>query len=73
MPVTIQHPRSEYENTREVLERVPFGRDTLDGLVKSGRFPAPVRLNRKVVLFRKAEVDAWLQQFERRIVPSIPA
>ena len=44
-----------------VAERLAVSVRTLWRMVQQGRFPAPIRYNRKLVRWPEAVVDAWLE------------
>lgn len=41
------------------------GRTAIYGDIKKGTFPAPVKIGRRAVAWRTAEVEAWLEQLAR--------
>ena len=45
---------------RDVLAIVPFSRTTLWRRVRSGSFPAPVRLGERIVAWRERDVRQWV-------------
>ncbi len=45
---------------KQVRELVPISRSTLWDWVRDGTFPAPTKLSSKVTVWRRAEVQAWL-------------
>jgi prophage regulatory protein len=49
----------------EVQRRVPLHRVTLWRLVRSGEFPAPVKVGARRVAWRESEVRAWIESRER--------
>jgi len=42
---------------------IPFSSSTLWRKVKSGEFPAPVKLSSRVTAWRAEDVRAWMQKF----------
>lgn len=46
-------------DTRQVLERIPFGRTWLDEQVKEGKFPKPVIYCQRN-LWHEPDIDAWI-------------
>mgnify|MGYP006308919381 CR=1 FL=1 len=44
-----------------VQERTALSRSTLYALVKAGKFPKPVKLNKRAVAWVESEIDAWLK------------
>jgi predicted DNA-binding transcriptional regulator AlpA len=56
-------------DTREVLARIPIHRSTLNDMIKTGRFPAPLRLLPSKLLWRWSTILAWLDERERNPVP----
>ena len=53
----------------EVVRLCGISRSQLYRMVRSGEFPAPVRISRRAVAWREKEILAWL---EDRPVASIP-
>lgn len=45
----------------EVLKLIPVGKSTLWAGVKSGRFPAPVKLGPRVSAWRREDIQAWIE------------
>lgn len=61
----MEHSRLEpgtYVRADQVLAVVPFARATLWRLVKSGQFPAPVKLTPGVTAWKADTVQAWLDE-----------
>ena len=51
----------EHMLRRRSVERMTgLSKSTLYRLIRQGRFPPPLRLTRKAVRWRRAEVDEWL-------------
>lgn len=48
--------------TRDVLAIVPFGKSKLHTEIKAGRFVAPVRASRRMALYRREDVEAYLDR-----------
>lgn len=46
----------------QVAERVQYGRSSIWAMVKSGIFPAPIRLSRRCTRWNSAQVDQWIAQ-----------
>jgi predicted DNA-binding transcriptional regulator AlpA len=44
---------------RQVLETLSISGNGLDALVRAGRFPRPIRLAKRLVRWRAADVLAW--------------
>ena len=58
-----EQPRAEAPgliSPREVFRRVPLSRTTLWREIRSGRFPAPVRLTAGRKAFSRQAVEAWI-------------
>src|SRR5262245_26944564 len=53
---------------REVLERIPIERHTLQKLVREGRFPPPIRITSAKVGWRWSRILTWLADCERHPV-----
>jgi prophage regulatory protein len=49
---------------KQVAARLGVSRRTLDGLLRAGKFPKPVRFNQRVVRWDLEEVDAFLATLE---------
>ena len=45
-----------------VMERCALGRSSIYAGVRSGTFPAPVRLSARAVGFREDEIDRWVSE-----------
>ncbi len=60
--MTHQTPQAPQRLLRQpsVLDRVPFSKSELYRRVKSGRFPAPIKLGARAVAWRESDVDAWM-------------
>jgi predicted DNA-binding transcriptional regulator AlpA len=56
-------------DTREVLARIPIHRSTLNDMINTGRFPAPLQLLGSKLLWRWSAILAWLDERERNPVP----
>lgn len=50
-----------------VAERLAVSVRTVWRMVKQGRFPAPIRYNRKLVRWPETVVDAWLETEKHKI------
>jgi prophage regulatory protein len=46
---------------KDVLEVVPVSRNTIERMVKQGRFPKPVPISLNRRGWYRSEVDAWLE------------
>ncbi|MGO4685798.1 helix-turn-helix transcriptional regulator [Hyphomicrobium sp. 2TAF46] len=57
---TIHHPE-RLLRARAVYERLGVGRSTFYALVRSGEFPAPVRISEQAVGWLESNVNAWIQ------------
>lgn len=49
---------------RGIAPMIPISRSSIWRLVKSGQFPAPIRLSARITVWRVEEVRAWLQSRE---------
>lgn len=47
---------------KAVCERTSLSRSSLDRLVATGQFPAPIRITERRLAFNLQAVEAWLQQ-----------
>ena len=52
--------RAELLTSQQVAERLAMSVRTLWRLVAAGRFPQPVRYNRKLVRWKSVEVDRYI-------------
>lgn len=53
---------------REVLQRIPISRATLNAMIRTKRFPLPLRLTPSKLLWRWSTILAWLDERERHPV-----
>lgn len=53
---------AQFLTPRAVCERIALSRATLDRLVATGRFPAPIRLTERRLAYNAAAVEAWMQE-----------
>jgi prophage regulatory protein len=56
-------PQTGFVRQRLLLRFVPFSKSTLWRRVKSGDFPAPVRLSAGVTAWRAEEINDWISGF----------
>ena len=54
--------------TREVLERIPIHRATLNEMINTHQFPAPLKLTKSKLFWRWSTILAWLDERERHPV-----
>ena len=52
-------------DTRELLERIPIHRSTLNEMIKTKRFPAPLQLTPSKLFWRWSTILEWLDERER--------
>jgi len=61
---TDQHAAAETAETflrlPQVLARVPVGKSTIYGWIRTHKFPKPVRLGQMTSVWRASEVSAWI-------------
>lgn len=55
----VEHIR-RLHSLREVQQRVPFSRSTIYAKVRSGDFPAPVKISDNRVAWDSTVIDAWI-------------
>lgn len=56
----------QFLSPKAVCDRVAVSRATLDRLVAAGRFPSPIRLTERRLVYNQADVEAWMTaQLER--------
>ena len=56
---------ARFLSPKEVSARLGIQRRTLFRWVSEGRFPPPIRFNRRVVRWREETVEAWLTAKEK--------
>jgi predicted DNA-binding transcriptional regulator AlpA len=54
--------------TREVLERIPIHRSTLNALISAKRFPAPLQITESKLFWRWSAILQWLDDREKHPV-----
>jgi predicted DNA-binding transcriptional regulator AlpA len=52
---------SQFLTPRAVCERIALSRATLDRLVAAGKFPSPIRLTERRLVYDAQAVEAWMQ------------
>lgn len=52
----------QFLTPRAVCDRVALSRATLDRLVAAGKFPAPIRLTERRLIYNEADVEAWMRE-----------
>ena len=52
----------QFLTPKSVCAKVAFSRATLDRLVQSGQFPAPIRLSQRRIAFNADAVDRWMAE-----------
>ena len=68
-PDSATGPRIELWRMHQVLDLVPFSRTTLWRRIRSGDFPAPVRLggpHSRVIAWWATDIEAWLDDLRYR-------
>jgi len=60
--ITAAPPPDKLLRLPEVLERIPVSRSTWWAGVKSGRYPAAVKVGPALTCWRKSEIDALIGQ-----------
>lgn len=53
---------TQFLTPKAVCDRVAISRATLDRLVAAGRFPAPIRLTERRLVYNQADVEAWMTE-----------
>ena len=53
---------AQFLTPRAVCERIALSRATLDRLVAAGKFPAPIRLTERRLVYNFADVEAWMEE-----------
>lgn len=54
-------PRTGFIRLPEVLKIIPVGKSTWWAGVKSGRFPAPVKLGKRITAWSVEEIQNWVE------------
>ena len=54
-------PRNGYAREAQVLRVIPMGRSTLWQKSKTGEFPRPVKLSKRITAWRCEDVWAWIE------------
>ncbi|WHO78226.1 helix-turn-helix transcriptional regulator [Rhizobium leguminosarum] len=50
----------------EVLRYIPVSRSTIYSKIKTGGWPAPVRISQRVVAWKASDIRKLLERFEQR-------
>ena len=53
---------AQFLTPKAVCERVALSRATLDRLVAAGKFPTPIRLTERRLVYDADAVEAWMQE-----------
>lgn len=59
-----QLPATGFIRIKMLLEFIPFSTSTLWRKVKSGDFPAPIKLSSNITAFKAEEVHAWMEEIK---------
>jgi prophage regulatory protein len=51
---------------REAAALAGFSSSTLEREVRSGRFPAPIRLSRRRIGWRQSDISQWMESLKSR-------
>ncbi|WP_245394865.1 helix-turn-helix transcriptional regulator [methanotrophic endosymbiont of Bathymodiolus puteoserpentis (Logatchev)] len=62
-----QLPNIGFVRTKTLLQFVPFSASTLSRKVKSGDFPAPVKLSEGISAFKVEEVREWIESKQQGV------
>ena len=60
---TLQLPETGFLRVNEVLKFIPVGKSTWWAGVKSGRFPAPIKLSDRVTVWRAEDIRTLIDSF----------
>lgn len=52
----------QFLSPKSVCDRVAISRATLDRLVAANRFPKPIRLTERRLVYNAASVEAWMNE-----------
>lgn len=52
----------QFLSPKSVCDRVAISRATLDRLVAANRFPSPIRLTERRLVYDAAAVEAWMNE-----------
>lgn len=61
----MENPSRRLESLKAVQQRVPFSRSTIYAKIKSGDFPAPVRISENRVAWDSAVIDEYIDALLR--------
>jgi predicted DNA-binding transcriptional regulator AlpA len=60
--MTLQNETLFYK-MKDLCELIPASRSTVNRLVRDGVLPAPHHLTKRLVVWKKADIDKWSAQF----------
>jgi predicted DNA-binding transcriptional regulator AlpA len=60
--MTLQNETLFYK-MKDLCELIPASRSTVNRLVRDGVLPAPHHLTKRLVVWKKADIDKWAAQF----------
>ncbi|WP_298435778.1 AlpA family phage regulatory protein [Ottowia sp.] len=55
-------PATGYVRESRLLQFLPFSHSTLWRRVRSGTFPAPVRISSRITAWRAEDIRAWIEE-----------
>jgi predicted DNA-binding transcriptional regulator AlpA len=55
-------PETGFVRLPEVLKRIPVSKSTLWSGIKTGRFPAPVKLGPRITAWRAEDIHAYIAE-----------
>ena len=58
-------PESDFYNVTTLAQHLGVSTQTIRRWIRSGKLPAPIVLSPTVRRWKKAEIESWLEAFER--------
>ncbi len=55
---------SQFLTMDEVCRLVRLHRETVRRMIKAGKFPKPIHVSSRRLIFRRTEIEAWLKRRE---------
>ena len=65
---TMEHDEKGYLRVNQVMEYINMGRTTIWEKSKdpNDTFPEPIKLSERVTIWRKSDIDAWVDSIENK-------
>ncbi|WP_409527191.1 helix-turn-helix transcriptional regulator [Rhizobium sp. BK226] len=64
-PITRELPENGLLRLPQVLQYIPVSRSTVYSKIKTGAWPAPVRISQRVVAWKASDIRNLLERFEQ--------